>query len=593
MGKQERADGITQIDRRLFLKGAAISGAAVATLGVMGCSPQDRPAEVEAEPVEAASSEGNYMLRNEYSFIDESELWGQIEGEAGFVAEPIPEDEIVETVECDVVVAGAGLAGACAAASVVDNGGNVVMLEKMEAGRADGTQIGVFNSKYHKELGIEFDENEIMLEMATLSGYRFRPSLVHTWATRSSEALDWLVERLVNEMGLEEEPIVYYQQYGDNTRLGWGQITFATPVSFVRESNSQGHLPASLATYVEAKGGTVKFKTTAAQLTQDETGRVVGLIAKNEDGTFTRYNTAKGVILATGGYENNSERLKKYLTAGDLSAYQWVSSGKGSTGDGHEMALAAGGWEEDAPHCVISDPCGMRSTDMWNSWALFPFTRFNAMGKRFCNELMPTPCLDGLVSVLPGHCSWIVFDNDVKDHAKTLATPGLPTTEGDPPSPSTDNMSLVCEFLIDMCLPGELESGAAVQADTIAELADLMGVDAAVFEAEIERYNGFAESGVDADFLVPAGKMAPIKNGPFTAVKTGQLNMTTCSGIYVTDNGEVMRPDGSVIPGLYAGGNVIGGLFKNIYPHTVAGMSLGRCMTWGYIEGRHIMTGEA
>ena len=205
--------------------------------------------------------------------------------------------------------------------------------------------------------------------------------------------------------------------------------------------------------------------------------------------------------------------------------------------------------------------------------------RVNSAGERFINEWLPNQSLANAIASQAGAWCWLLLDSNAGESLKRMAGPES-MGSGDAQAASLS------------ALPDLVKTGTAIQANSLDELAQGMKVPAATLRATVERYNGFVATGIDLDFQKDARHLTPLAKPPLFAVKEGTLAMTTVSGLKINANAQVLDLEGKVIPGLYAGGNASGGFFNNAYPHQVNGMSLGRCMTFGYIAGRHATTGK-
>jgi fumarate reductase flavoprotein subunit len=132
---------------------------------------------------------------------------------------------------------------------------------------------------------------------------------------------------------------------------------------------------------------------------------------------------------------------------------------------------------------------------------------------------------------------------------------------------------------------GAINRGLILQANTLEELAQRMGVPSRAFLATVERYNELARMGKDLDFGKHPSRLTTIEKPPFYAAKTGAALLATLSGLKVNTRLQVLDTEGNVIPGLYAAGNASGGFFANDYPITMPGLSHGRALTFGRLAG--------
>jgi 3-oxosteroid 1-dehydrogenase len=295
----------------------------------------------------------------------------------------------------------------------------------------------------------------------------------------------------------------------------------------------------------------------------------------------------KGVILGCGGFEHNQEMRTKYQRQPITT--EWTVGAKANTGDGILAAEKLGAALElmedswwgptvplvDAPWFALSERNSPGSIIV------------NLSGKRFMNESMPyvEAChhmYGGEYGQGPGPGenvpAWLVFDQQYRDR-----------------------------YIFAGLQPGQripkkwLESGVVVKADTLAELAEKTGVPTEALSATIERFNGFARTGVDEDFHrgesaydryygdptnKPNPNLGEIKHAPFYAAKMVPGDLGTKGGIRTDVHGRALRDDGSIIEGLYAAGNVSSPVMGHTYPGP--GGTIGPAMTFGYLAALHL-----
>lgn len=308
-----------------------------------------------------------------------------------------------------------------------------------------------------------------------------------------------------------------------------------------------------------------------------EDGRVTGVVAET-GGTVTRVRAERGVVLAAGGFECDDELRALHH---DLPGGQWTSAAPGSnTGD----ALAA--------VQAVGASVDLMDEAWWCPATLFPNGRaaftlglrggilVNAAGERFANESLPYDRMGH--EIRRGHATgvshipaWFVFDDRF------------------------DNIPAICQPAPDP--EAFREAGLWRTAGTLAELADLIKVPADALESTVERFNGFAASGVDADFhrgedpfdrFFAAGDgpnpcLIPIDRGPFHAVQIVLGDLGTKGGARIDTEGRVLDESGTPIPGLYAAGNSAASVAGHVYPGP--GTPLGSGMVFGYRAARHLL----
>lgn len=483
----------------------------------------------------------------------EAELGGVTaagQGEVAFVADPIPASEIVETVDVDVLVCGQGPAGMAAALACAEQGLTVTAVEKGASPTWRSPTMGAFHDRIHKKYGVEFDTRQWLDDAMVNCAYRGDQAVYQTWIDTCDEAVDWFLD----ELGLNDADYRLTFNAGD-----FPEFTAAyDELSLSRSWNTSINIPLdtagiadTLQARIAAAGGEVLFNTPVVQLVTDG-GRVTGAIVKTDAG-YVQYNTAKGVVLATGGYEFNPAKLAACCRPRDLALGDWMNGTKTNTGDGHEMAKAIGALEDEYPHPLMLDP-----------QQLMPYLRVNKRGVRFTAEYEAYNHLANAIQAQPGAYCYYIVDANVMDIVTSIWTP-----------------SSSCYG------PKEIWAGAATSpnalvADTLEELADKMGVPADAFVATIERWNAMCDAGADTDFHFPGNMMHKIDTAPFYATKEMASCLCTAGGLQITPKSEVLDADAQPIPGLYAIGNVSGSMFSGTYPHNENCLSHSRCVTFGY-----------
>jgi 3-oxosteroid 1-dehydrogenase len=295
----------------------------------------------------------------------------------------------------------------------------------------------------------------------------------------------------------------------------------------------------------------------------------------------------RGVILGSGGFEHNEQMRVKYQRAPITT--EWTVGAAANTGDGiiaAEKLGAALELMEDAwwgPTVPLVDAPWVALSERNSPGSII----VNMAGKRFMNESMPyvEAChhmYGGQYGQGPGPGenvpAWLVFDQQYRNR-----------------------------YIFAGLQPGQripkrwLESGVVVSAPTLTELAEKMGLPADAFAETVERFNGFARTGVDADFKrgdsaydryygdptnKPNPNLGEIKHGPFYAAKMVPGDLGTKGGVRTDVNGRALRDDNSVIEGLYAAGNVSSPVMGHTYPGP--GGTIGPAMTFGYLAALHL-----
>ncbi len=515
--------------------------------------------------------------------------------------------DVARTLEVDVVVVGAGNGGLVAAATALDEGASVIVLEKGATIAMAKEAMASIGSRAQNDLGIQVDVPELLNFVRETESGDVNLSLYRTWAQRSGEMCDWLTDLLADK-GLEvvpeyyapSDPSAYYPPIGNNFYGGTGDD--GTRFGYEPDGPQYGaycHL-GMLQEWFEENGGQIMFSTPAKQLVQGADGRVTGVVAQEEGGDYVQVNAAKGVILCTGGYAANGDMMADL--APETVRYCAGSSALNETGDGIRMAMWAGAALEETGSAMVwnrslmPDGCGFGAP--W-SGVLFlpgsqPFLHVNRNGERFMNEDQQYPMSFSSGVKQPGHYSWEVFDGSYWEDIQKFDTCGCSRLT---PAPSGqafnadvyDCEQLTKEHLDSYWLDPVLESGALKRCDTLEELADAMGFDdqaKAKFLDTVARYNELAAAGEDADFGKPAYRLSAVDEPPFYAAKMSGLILCTGNGIYTDARSRALDEEGNPIAGLYVCGNDQGGFYPHNYPSELTGMNMGRVCTFARIAAR-------
>ena len=561
------------LSRRGFLTGSAAAGA-LAALGLAGCSPAK---------TDASASNSSKNAKQATSWRDKPEM-----------------PSIDETVDVDIVVVGGGNGGIVAATTAAQNGAKTVVLEKAGQVAMAREAIGALNAEADHQEDVPTllnHANQVESGDANMLMYK-------TWAEKSGEMITWMKETLEPkgmcfpfEWHAPSDPHAYYPAMCYNPIMG--------------EYNPDGpnygayaHLEVLADVFTNDLGGEIRFNTTAQQLIQDESGKVTGVVALDQDGKAIQFNAAKGVIVCTGGYGANTEMLDE-LAPGNT---KWcgLTSATTETGDGIKMALWAGAQLEAGGAAMIWNrailPDGFEFNDDRMGGDIFlpgsqPFLHVNINGERFMNEDQCYPMSYAAGANQPGHYSWIVWDGDYWEDIQKFDTGGcsrlVPAPSGTAFNADVyDCEQITKEHLDSFWLQPRLENGSLKKADTLDELAKAMGFDAdqtATFKQTIAHYNELADAGVDTDFGKPAYRLSDVKTAPFYAARIAGALLVTIHGVITDVNSQPLREDGTVIDGLYVCGNDQGGFYPHNYPSNFTGINAGRTATFARIAAKHAL----
>lgn len=547
------------LSRRSFLSGAAATAGLAAITSLTGCGTSPSQSGSGNASSEASSPTGKMQTTNPanavWPVVEEVEVGSAGKGEIAFVAEAIAESEIVETHDVDVVVCGLGPAGDAAALACAEQGLKTVAVEKQSVGNYNSATIGGTNSKLHKHWGMEFDLDAWMADAMVECSFQGEMELYRHYLETNGEAVDWYISHFDNQ-NLDDYPLTFAAGDFPEFRDQWDKTSLS------RSWNTSLNLPyppkelaGILAGILEKAGVELRYSCPACQLVKDDSGKVTGVIVKSDKG-YEKYNCAKGVVLATGGYEFNQQMLKERCRPRGVPGH-WLTGAMGNTGDGIQMGIAVGAAEDEFPQPIMLDP-----------QQLMPYLRVNKLGKRFTPEYEPYGHLALAIQAQPGTYDYYIVDGDIENKIDKIWTP-----------------SSSCYG------PKEVWTGAAMtdkalKADTLEELADLMEVPAEEFVATIKRWNEMAAAGKDDDFNFPGHMMMTIDTPPFYANKEYSSGLCTAGGLLVDAECRVLDKNRAPIDGLFAAGISSGGMFFNTYPHNLNCLSHTRNCLMGYTIGK-------
>lgn len=557
------------VSRRGFLSGAALAAGAAAVAGLAGCAPQaadEVAGEASTAGGDAMAATGAMQTTDPskavWPVVEEVEVGSAGEGEIALVAEPIAADEITATHDVDVVVCGLGPAGDAAALACAEQGLKVVAVEKQNRGNYNSATIGGTNSKLHEHWGMTYDTDAWIADAMVDNAFQGDMTLFKHFLEKNGEAVDWYISHFDNQ-NLDDYPLTFAAGDFPDFRDEWDKTALSR--SWNTSLNlpyPPGELADILAGILTEAGVEIRFNTPACQLVTDDAGKVTGVIVKGEGG-YEQYNCAKGVVLATGGYEFNQQMLKERCRPRGVPG-AWLTGAFGNTGDGLQMGIAVGAAEDEFPQPIMLDP-----------EQLMPYLRVNKLGKRFTPEYEPYGHLAMAIQAQPGTYDFYVVDSAIAEKIGKIWTP-----------------SSSCYGPKEVWV-GAATSENALKADTLEELAELMEVPADEFVATINRWNEMAAAGKDEDFNFPGEMMMTIDTPPFYATKEHADGLCTAGGLLVDTACRVLDKERQPIEGLFAAGIVSGGMFYNTYPHNLNCLSHTRNCLMGYTIGQVLGGKEA
>ena len=464
------------------------------------------------------------------------------------------------TVEADVVVVGAGGAGMTAAITAAGEGKTVVILESQSmvggnsvratGGMNAGKTVYQDENEFGESAGVEktlktaaekyadnetitalaktvseqwaayqanptgyFDSVELM-ELDTMIGGKGinDPALVETLCENSADAIDWLDEHgitlhNVSSFGGASVKRIHRPVDGDGKVVSVGSYM----IPLLQEN-------------CEKAGVKMMLDTTATEILTDANGAAVGVKATGASGETVTVN-AKAVVLATGGFGANLDMVVKYKP--ELKGFM-TTNAPGIQGQGIEMAEAIGAATVDMDQIQIhptveANTAALITEGLRGDGAIL----INEEGQRFIDEVGTRDVVSAAEIAQTGSYSWLVVDQAMADASSVIQ--------------------------------GYIKKGYTVTGTTYEELGKAMGVDAAAFAETMDKWNGYVEAKNDPDF----GRTSfanPLNTAPYYAVKVTAGVHHTMGGLKINANTEVLNEKGEVIPGLFAAGEVTGGV---------------------------------
>lgn len=557
----------SQLDRRSFLKGAGMAASAVAAGSV--AAPVLAADSATADASDSADGETGAEARPAYHTWEVK-------------PDPIPASQIVETIDCDILIIGAGISGLAAAEAASADGAKVCVVEQGTTNTAHGSDNGAIGTRVQEELGLTIDADRICRMIYQWNQQATDFNLLKVWATRSGEVYNHFFD-LADEIGLHYGFALCPTSKTDWWDLDYPFTVYPTACSFsdLTWDESAGGILAQqtltnmLQAKAEEQGATFYFSTRAKQLLREDgdDAPVTGAVCTNEDGEYVQYNAAKGVILACGSIAGNTEMLKVWspitLRCDGVESFPVG----GDLGDGVNMGMWVGAAHQKSAAATIIHPYKPGAGPLgafYGCWLMI-----DKYGKRLGSEVPVEPFITDLKMNAPDRKAWSVWDSNWPEWIK-IQQPAAGETIIETETPKFD---------------AAVEDGILFKADTIEELAGMLGVDAEAFKRTVADFNANYEAKEDKEFGVPERFLSTIEQGPFYASEVIAGNGTTIFGLNVDKNSQVCTDEDKPIPGLFAVGNMQGNFFNYTYPVVAPGISHGRAATFGNLVGHAMAQG--
>lgn len=435
---------------------------------------------------------------------------------------------------CDIVVVGAGGAGLSAAVQAASMGADVIVLEKQGIiGGNTNYATGGLNAAetpVQQKLGIQ-DSKQSHFDDTMSGGYFLNDSsLVATLVNKAAEAVDWLIS-----LGADMSNV--------------GQMAGSSQKRTHRPDGGAAigpHLMAVLNKAVKAENVSIRTRNTVTALTE-QGGKVTGVKVSTSKGTYSIQ--AKAVILATGGFGANLSMIGQYRS--ELKDFH-TSNHHGATGDAFEWVAPL------QASLVLMDQIQIHPTGEAGSHLLISEAvrgngsiLVNREGVRFANEMWTRDRLSDAILQQTGKKAFLVFDQSVRESLSAI-----------------ENYA---------------QQGLMTSAETPAELAEALQIPVSAFVGTLEKYSLYQTTGEDKDFQRKAEEMPrPLTEAPYYAIEVEPVIHHTMGGIQINSQAEVVNQVGKAIPGLYAAGEVTGGVHGG---NRLGGNAVADIIVFGQIAG--------
>ena len=450
------------------------------------------------------------------------------------------------TIQTDLVVVGGGLAGFSAALEAAQAGFEVILLEKQaETGGSSamsGGYLAFAGTDMQAKAGID-DSSELLFEdLREVGKYENEEALVRLYVTHQLETYHWL----------KAAGVVFVDTLETSSGQSVPRVHNVDPADMVR----------TLVARVKETGKVrVLLQTAAQRLVMDEANhRVIGVQVTHQNQTAEVFGRA-GVLLASGGFCRNPELVHRYAPQYDNAVF---IGGEGNVGDGLKMALKLGA--DTCDMAYIKGTFGKHPTDETNHHSCLAVYKgaiaVNQLGKRYVDESISYKLLGDACIAQPYGATYQILDHAILK--------------------SGDNHVRILDF------ERRLDEGLMLQAESLEALAGMIEIPPEILVDTVTRYNAYVQAGHDPEFdrkhLVHMhGDLIKIEQGPFYAYPSTAAVFGTYCGLRVNTDLQVIDVFKEVIPGLFAAGEVVGGLHGGAY---MTGSALGKAAIFGRIAAR-------
>jgi len=422
---------------------------------------------------------------------------------------------VYKNTKCDIVIIGAGGAGLVAATEASLRGAKTIVLEKSPiVGGNTNFSTGGINASYTKEqkrLGIE-DSPEVFYQDTMRGGKNLNdPELVRTLVDNSAAMVEWLQSDIIGA-DLSDVGIFGGASNKRIHRPRGGQAIGEHLVPLLREA-------------AEEQGADIRLKNRVVEILMGKDGDACGVRVSSGSSEYTIM--AKAVIIATGGFGANSKMVEQFRP--DLAGFGTTNQ-RGATGDAFSMVqkfdAATTQMDQIQTHPTVVPKNGSMITEAVRGNGAILLDR---SGMRFVDEMQTRDLVSKAILDCPGKTAFLVFDQGVRESLKAIES--------------------------------YAEHNLLTEAQSLGELAEKIGLDSAQVEKSVERWNSFVAEKKDKDFgRNPKSMDRAIVSPPFYAIEVEPAVHHTMGGLKINSRAQVLNASGKIIPGLYAAGEVTGGI---------------------------------
>ncbi len=488
---------------------------------------------------------------------------------------------MAETADADIIIVGAGGAGLSAAISAAENGAEKVIVLEMTAktGGALNFTSGSMSAAgtiIQKEEGIEDTVESYVADIINNGddfGGKPNKELVEVYANNATAVFDWLYENGLKDAAWRGAKAVFAPEHA----------LYSVPRTYKPSPTDKSYKSAAHQVLDKLVAADSRIEvitlTTAKELVANEKGQIIGVKAEGPNGEV-EYTSKKGVIVCTGGYSSNSKLMGQYAPEGE---YYLAGGAPGADGYGIYMMQKVGAGITGMD-CIPTFPMGMisrtdptkgqiASTYTWKAGAI----TVNKNGERFCNET------EDVVSIrevaLEKQPEAVLYDIYTDKILEDLTAAGG---------------AIFMQFYF---YEGGAGDHVMYKADSIEELAEKIGVPAENLVKTVENYNAAVDAGVDAEFGRKLDgtdgnynlAINKIEGDKYYAIRLHALCVMTLGGVTANENMQVLDETNNIIPGLYAAGECVGGIWGKFVS---GGTGVMGPIVFGRIAAEHAMNNE-